>query len=160
MSDGGDFIPCTGLSPRQERFAQALADGKSAFEAHALAGYRPNRGNASVLKHDQSIQKRVDEILKQREQIHAQATAKALEAQAVTKGWVIGNLKTVVTACLPGSEHANPQAANQALNLLGKELGMFVDRSKQEVSGGLRMTHERLLDYLDHLPADDGGADG
>jgi hypothetical protein len=35
---------------RHERFAQALAQGKTATEAYALAGYRANDGNASRLK--------------------------------------------------------------------------------------------------------------
>lgn len=47
---------------RHERFAQALAAGKSADEAYKLAGYRPNRGNASRLKSDESIQARLAEL--------------------------------------------------------------------------------------------------
>jgi phage terminase small subunit len=35
---------------RHERFAQALAQGKSATEAYALAGYKANDGNASRMK--------------------------------------------------------------------------------------------------------------
>jgi phage terminase small subunit len=34
-------------NPRYERFAQALALGKTATEAYALAGYKANDGNAS-----------------------------------------------------------------------------------------------------------------
>lgn len=48
---------------RHERFAQALAEGRSADEAYAMAGYRPNRGNAATLKANQSISDRVTEIL-------------------------------------------------------------------------------------------------
>lgn len=48
---------------RHERFAQELAKGKTADEAYELAGFTANRGNASRLKANESIQARVDEIL-------------------------------------------------------------------------------------------------
>lgn len=47
---------------RHEAFAQALAKGKTADEAYALAGFKPNRGNATTLKAKQSILNRVSEI--------------------------------------------------------------------------------------------------
>lgn len=48
---------------RHELFAQSLAKGKTADDAYALAGYKPNRGNASSLKANQNIDARVREIL-------------------------------------------------------------------------------------------------
>ncbi len=48
---------------RHERFAQALAQGKAANEAYALAGYRANDGNASRLKGNERISARVQEIV-------------------------------------------------------------------------------------------------
>ena len=48
---------------RHEQFCQALASGKTADEAYALAGYKPNRANASVLKSKQNISTRVAELL-------------------------------------------------------------------------------------------------
>ncbi|WMT90137.1 hypothetical protein [Pelagibacterium sp. H642] len=47
---------------RHESFAQALAKGKTADEAYALAGFKPNRGNATRLKANESIRKRVEEL--------------------------------------------------------------------------------------------------
>nr|WP_329959092.1 hypothetical protein [Shinella sumterensis] len=47
---------------RHESMAQALAKGKTADEAYALAGYKPDRGNASRLTANDSVQRRVDEI--------------------------------------------------------------------------------------------------
>ena len=49
-------------NPRHERFAQELAKGKTADEAYATAGFKPNRGNATTLKATQSISNRVAEI--------------------------------------------------------------------------------------------------
>jgi phage terminase small subunit len=50
-------------NPRHERFAQALAAGKNAVDAHEFAGYRANRGHASTLRKNPKLLKRVDEIL-------------------------------------------------------------------------------------------------
>lgn len=50
-------------NPRHEAFAQALASGKTADEAYQVAGYSPNRGNATTLKANQSISKRVAELV-------------------------------------------------------------------------------------------------
>ena len=48
---------------KHEAFAQGLAKGLSADEAYARAGFKPNRGNASRLKANESIAARVDEIV-------------------------------------------------------------------------------------------------
>lgn len=47
---------------RHEKFAQALAKGKTADEAYEAAGYAANRGNAARLKANESIMKRIGEI--------------------------------------------------------------------------------------------------
>lgn len=47
---------------RHERFAQELAKGKTADEAYGLAGFAPNRGNATRLKANESVAARVDEL--------------------------------------------------------------------------------------------------
>jgi phage terminase small subunit len=54
---------------KHERFAQALAAGKSAVDAYECAGYRPNRGHASTLRKNPRLLERVDEILETRGQI-------------------------------------------------------------------------------------------
>jgi phage terminase small subunit len=47
---------------RHEAFAQAIASGKTADEAYALAGYRPDRGHASRLAANGSIRARIEAI--------------------------------------------------------------------------------------------------
>lgn len=47
---------------RHESMAQALAKGKTADEAYALAGYKPDRGNASRLTANDSVRVRVAEL--------------------------------------------------------------------------------------------------
>jgi phage terminase small subunit len=79
-------------NPRHERFAQELANGVSATEAYERAGFARNRVSAHRLKQKPNIGERVSELLKQREHINVQATAKAIEKTALTKEWVIERL--------------------------------------------------------------------
>jgi hypothetical protein len=51
-----------------------------------------NRVSAHRLKQKPNIGERVGELLKQREHINVQATAKAIEKTALTKEWVIERL--------------------------------------------------------------------
>jgi phage terminase small subunit len=50
-------------NPRHESFAQARAQGKSADDAYQAAGFRPHRGNAHRLSTNESIKRRVAEIV-------------------------------------------------------------------------------------------------
>ena len=47
---------------RHERFAQALAKGKSQAEAYADAGYKPSEPNASRLTSNDKVQARLSEL--------------------------------------------------------------------------------------------------
>jgi hypothetical protein len=49
-------------NPRHERFAQYLAEAKTAAEAYVLVGFKPNRGNPSKLAHRPSVAARVKEL--------------------------------------------------------------------------------------------------
>lgn len=77
---------------KHERFARGLAEGKSADGAYAEAGFKPNRGNATTLKHKQSIQQRVAELLAQEREIEQRALNKAVEATGITKERVLSEL--------------------------------------------------------------------
>jgi phage terminase small subunit len=92
----------------------------SAAEAYRQAGYEVNEGaakaNASRLLTNANVQSRVSE-LKQR----------AAASVSLTKEWVLERLIANVKA---GQENDDLSPANKALELLGKELGMFVDRSE------------------------------
>lgn len=127
-------------NPKHEIFAQELAKGTSADASYERAGYKPDRKNASKLRQQPHILPRVAEILAEREQIHAQSTAMAIESQALTKEWIIARLKENAERALQATPardaDGNPigdykyegSVANRALELLGKELGMFIDR--------------------------------
>lgn len=129
-------------NPRHEIFAQELAAGKSASEAYEAAGYRANRGNATSLKQQESISKRVDELLAQREKTAQKATEMAAERLSVDREWVMRRLKENAERALQaiptrdmdgepiGEYRYEGSVANRALELLGKELGMFIDRKE------------------------------
>lgn len=102
-------------NPRHEAFAQALAKGNTADEAYIQAGYAENRGNATRLKANESIQTRVAEL-----------QGMAADRVVVNREWVLAKL--IENA--KNTQESNPGASNKALELIGKELGMFVDRSE------------------------------
>lgn len=149
-------------NPKHELFAQELAKGKSAEAAYVAAGFKPNRGNATVLKQKESISNRVSELLDRRDKIDAMGVQKAAEAVAVDKAWVMARLKENAERALQARQatdaEGNPAGdfkyegavANRALELLGKEIGMFVDR--KEIRTGridlARLTDEELSSYL------------
>lgn len=129
-------------NPKHELFAQELAKGKTAEEAHGLAGYKASRSGASQLKQNLNISNRVAELLAERESIHAQATADAIESAGLTKEWVIQMLTQNVAKAMQAKAVTNSDGdaigeyqyqgnvANRALELLGKELGMFIERKE------------------------------
>ena len=83
------------LNPRWERFAQELANGVPAPKAYVTAGYKgADPGNASHLQAKPQISQRIAELLKEREHIHAEGTAKAIEKVALTQEWVLTRLST------------------------------------------------------------------
>lgn len=129
-------------NPRHERFAQELARGKSATEAHALAGYRHNSGNAATLKADQSILDRVSELISEHHEAHREATERAVERLSIDREWVLATLVENVNRAMQAVEVKDSKGsgtgeykydgsvANAALSLIGKELGMFVERTE------------------------------
>jgi hypothetical protein len=88
------------------------------------------------------ISERVSELLAEREKVHGQATAVAIERVALTKTWVLDKLIENVGRAMQqqavtlrdGTETGeyvyDGAVANKALELLGKELGMFISRSE------------------------------
>jgi len=101
---------------RRERFAQLVAEGKSTHDAYIAAGYKPNRGNATRLKANEVIRKRVQELQNEA----------AMEAK-ITKADV---LKMLMEDRQDARDNGQYSPAIRAAELLGKELGMFVDRSE------------------------------
>ena len=113
---------------RQELFCTLLAEGRSAAEAYETAGYRPGRQNANTLRRKHYISARINELLAERQRNEAKATEKAIEKVALTKEWVLGRLIENAEKALKSKEGS--PIANRALELIGKEMGMFIDRAE------------------------------
>lgn len=114
-------------NPKHETFAQLLAKGKSQVEAYEAAGYSNGQKNAHRLGSDEGILRRVREIQSETAEMDRQALEKATEALAIDKQWVMARLIDNATQAA-SLEDFGP--SNKALELLGKELGMFVERSE------------------------------
>lgn len=129
---------------KHEHFAQLVSNGESAPRAYVLAGYSENgaeQGSSRLLKNVE-VCSRVAHLRKFKEEIHAQTVVKAFEASGLTKEWIIEQLMDNVAmakAAEPVLDHegnpigeykTNLAAANKALELLGKEVGMFIDRKE------------------------------
>ncbi len=118
-------------NPKHELFAQELAKGATATDAYASAGYRGDRTAASRLSTNDNIRRRVAEL-----------QGKAADAVGVSLQWVlerlVENVNRAMQAAAVTDGEGNPigeyqyqgSVANRALELLGKELGMFVDRKE------------------------------
>ncbi len=114
------------VNPRHERFAHAIANGEGTRQAYESAGYKPSSGSVQsahrLMKHPR-VKTRIEAL---REMI----SAKSVVSASVDRDWVMGNLRlTVDRGMQPDAETYNPTVATRALELIGKELGMFVERS-------------------------------
>lgn len=127
---------------RHEHFAQLVAGGKDPTAAYVTAGFSPNGARPSALRLLQvaTVCSRVAEL---RKAVEEPARERAIEKAAVSKAWVLEKLTKVVDLGMAlepvkgedGKElgelkAANLPAANTALGLIGKELGMFIDRKE------------------------------
>jgi Terminase small subunit len=128
------------LIPRHSHNGEEVVYSLSADAAYQAAGYKRDRGNATRLTANDSIQKRVAEI-----------QGKAAEKAEVTKAWVMARLKEIVERAMQAVQvldhDGNPtgeysyqgNVANKALELLGKEIGMFVGRREDDLAMTLRV---------------------
>lgn len=114
-------------NPRHEAFAQGLFNDLSADEAYVKAGFKRNRGNASRLKANESVAARVAEL-----------QALTAERAIVDREWVMAKL-------VQNAKSDNLSASNKALELIGKEIGMFVERS-ENINTNYNISDEPLTD--------------
>lgn len=148
-------------NPRQERFAQGLAEGKTQRDAYASAGYKPSDANASHLQADNRVSQRVSELLAARAARTERATEKAVEKLALTKEWVVSRLMENAERALQrvpvldddgkptGQWRYDGMVANRSLELLGKHLGILIERREIGEPGEFeRLADQELLEDL------------
>lgn len=131
-------------NPRHERFAQLVASGVGVPDAYRQAGYKATTAASAQVNGNRLIKNRlvVDRVY----HIRVAADEEALRLAGFSKGKVLSLLYENVNRAMqlqpvlnakgePTGEHAyNGPVANRALELLGKELGMFVDRTNATVT--------------------------
>ncbi len=110
-------------NPKHEAFAQALSKGINCSEAYKNAGFKENATNGYRLKNNEEIQARIDEIMTKNEERFGRIETQAINAAAIDKAWV---MKRMVREA-ENAERASERV--RALELVGKELNMFVNRS-------------------------------
>jgi hypothetical protein len=105
-------------NPRHEHFCQLVAAGHSPTQAYVTAGYSEKTAYTSgprLLKTPE-VSARVTDL----RQMVAQA---AVNRAVIDRDWVLEGLRNIA------EKGASESARVRALELCGKELGMFVDRS-------------------------------
>lgn len=137
------------LNPRQKNFCRLMAEGKhTQAECYRLAGY--SRGKAGQ-----------DNSWHLAKQPHIKAYIAKLQALASARttaslAYVLDGLKEVADAGRERVLHAeiagelvykmaDASAANRALELLGKTMGAFVDRTQVELTDSTKAHIEHLL---------------
>jgi phage terminase small subunit len=144
------------VNERQRTFARLLFEGHKATEAYKLAGYKGEphsidscasrlAKNVDIMQHLASLQGKLDA-----------ASVKAVVGFKVTKQWVIDKLVDNVNRAMQIVPVLNAEGeetgvftwqghiANKALELLGTELGMFVERSEADQT--IRIITDKPLD--------------
>lgn len=155
----------SGLTGKQEAFAVAVAGGSTladAYRAAYSAGKMANKTiweKASHLMADGKVAARV-------EALKAEITAKATKKLSISKQWVLEQLienAAIAKAAEPvldgegnptGEYKANIAAANRAIELIGKELGMFVDRKEVRTGALDDVPHDEKMSMLEALRAE------
>lgn len=120
-----------------ERFAQARARGLDGTASAIEAGYaeRSARVRACELNKRPDVAARIEEL-------RAQVEKAVVREIAISREWVLQQL----VANAQDARAANDRgAANRALELIGKEMGMFIDR-KMDVKNPLdALSTQQLL---------------
>lgn len=150
------------LTAKQEAFCLAVAKGLTQADAYRSAynagSMKPDtiQRNACKLMKDNKVATRVEEL-------RAPVVEKAIEKAAVDKAWVMQRLVRVSDMGMQaepvvdnegsptGEYKQNLAAANKALELIGKELGMFVDRSVVLAGPIDALDHGELRDMRDAI---------
>lgn len=137
-------------NPKHERFAQALAKGETADAAYVTAGYEENRGNATRLKANESIEARVAEILERA----------AMRAEITVAG-ISERLLMIAEKGEKLAEASGLSVARASLMDVAKLNGLVVDRKELASRNGgpieyANLTEDEVNARIAALEAGDG----
>ena len=160
MTEGGTNMILK--NPRHEKFCQLVASGMKPADAYVSLGYSANGAAPSA----NNLLKRADvaERVRELKELAAQSAVARLELK---REWVLEQLVDNVRKCKQdvavldrngqptGVYTFQAAAANRALELIGKELGMFVDRSHTKPTRIEDLTDEMLDAMIAAAKAED-----
>lgn len=152
---------------KHEHFAQLVSTTETPARAYVLAGFSENgaRASANRLLRNADVCSRVEHLRSIKERQHAETVTAVVERAGLSKEWVISQLMENVAmakAAEPvvdsegnptGEYRQNINAANKALELLGKEAGMFIDRKEIRTGPLDTLEHDELKLLRDALAA-------
>ena len=119
------------LSPKQKMLADGILMGMTLARAHEAAGYKGSNDASRSVTAAGTL--KIPSIVLYMEQQKAKSAEKAANKLALTKEWVLAQLRENVELGKEVGPDGKPfglPASNQALNLIGKELAMFIDRAE------------------------------
>jgi len=123
---------------KHELFSQLVASGMRNQDAYERAGFKRDRHNAARLH--TKLRPRIDTLMRARERAAIESAATAQAQPWLTRDYVIDALRENAERAMqatpvldakgaPTGEYRwDGSVANKALELLGKELGMFIER--------------------------------
>ncbi len=128
-----------GLTPKQRKFVNAMIAGKSPTDSAVAAGYK--RTGAKMAAH--RMLQNVTVVTLCRAKVE-EVTKEVVRKAGVDRAWVVQRLVENVDRAMQaepvldkegnetGEYRYEGSVANRALELIGKECGMFVDRVRVE----------------------------
>ena len=156
-----------GLTWQQESFAQLVASGRSQADAYRAAYPASQEWKSEALYAQSSALAADSKVAVRVKTLRAIITQQAIDEAATDKAWVMRRLKTVAERCMqaapvldkkgnpvmvetPEGEEVpaftfNSMGANRALELIGKENAMFVERKETGKPGDFASTNKDEL---------------
>jgi hypothetical protein len=145
--------------PPYEIIAQELAKGARYLDAYEKGGFKRHAASACKFVRRPEIIARVKEIQESRIKTEFDASENAAKSLGIDKRWVLERLRFNAERALRGQPildengvqtgkftgRPDGSTANQALKLIGMELGMFIERHEIGAPGDFsRLTDDEL----------------
>jgi hypothetical protein len=129
-------------SPRREHFCLLIAQGNLATPAARKAGFKYPDKVASQMMRQPAVKARIAEMS---ERVDIEKAKEIVRVNAPTREWVLKELVDQVEHAKLASDRG---ATLKGLELVGKEIGMFVQRSMAIESPLARLSADKLLALL------------
>ena len=138
--------------PRREKFAQERAYGMSAYHSYIAAGYQANGGNCNRMNDRPDVQRRIQEIKKERALLYHKAFEMSVEKIGLEKADIARMLLEDRESAKKAKQYGT---AVNCVKLLGEMIGAFdsKDGEKNAPLDGMNSEQlKRLLDAIDGKP--------